>query len=150
MSEIQTIQSKIYEIRGQRVMLDRDLAAMYGVETKALNQAVKRNSKRFEGDDFMFRLTKDEAELARSRSQIVTLESPANKGLLENSTSHNPVCTEVVQQPQSNEFIRRFELPSASSVKSALTVLTEKDLVYQTSEGYIVYDRFLGLWLKRL
>jgi hypothetical protein len=87
MSEIQTIQSKIYEIRGQRVMLDKDLAAMYGVETKALNQAVKRNSKRFEGDDFMFRLTKDEAELARSRSQIVTLESPANKGLLEDSTS---------------------------------------------------------------
>ena len=68
-------------------MLDRDLAAMYGVETKALNQAVKRNSKRFEGDDFMFRLTKDEAELARSRSQIVTLESPANEGLLEDSTS---------------------------------------------------------------
>ena len=87
MSEIQTIQSKIYEIRGQRVMIDKDLAAMYGVETKALNQAVKRNSKRFEGDDFMFRLTKDEAELARSRSQIVTLESPANKGLLEDSTS---------------------------------------------------------------
>lgn len=87
MSEIQTIQSKIYEIRGQRVMLDKDLAAMYGVETKALNQAVKRNSKRFEGDDFMFRLTKDEAELARSRSQIVTLESPANKGLLEDPTS---------------------------------------------------------------
>ena len=87
MSEIQTIQSKIYEIRGQRVMLDKDLAAMYGVETKALNQAVKRNSKRFEGDDFMFRLTKDEAELARSRSQIVTLESSASKGLLEDSTS---------------------------------------------------------------
>ena len=60
---------------------------MYGVETKALNQAVKRNSKRFEGDDFMFRLTKDEAELARSRSQIVTLESPASKGLLEDSLS---------------------------------------------------------------
>ena len=39
MNEIQTIQSKIYEIRGQRVMLDRDLAAMYGVETKVLNQA---------------------------------------------------------------------------------------------------------------
>ena len=57
---------------------------------------------------------------------------------------------EVVQQPLSNEFIKRFELPSTSSVKSALTVLTEKDLVYQTSEGYIVYDRFLGLWLNRL
>jgi len=72
-NEIQTIQSKIYEIRGQRVMLDRDLAAIYGVETKALNQSVKRNIKRFEGDDFMFRLTKDEVQSARSRSQIVTL-----------------------------------------------------------------------------
>ena len=64
MNYIQTIQSKIYEIRGQRVMLDFDLAAMYGVETRALNQAVKRNSKRFEGDDFMFRLTKDEAVIS--------------------------------------------------------------------------------------
>jgi len=72
-NEIQTIQSKIYEIRGQRVMLDRDLAAIYGVETKALNQSVKSNIKRFEGDDFMFRLTKDEVQSARSRSQIVTL-----------------------------------------------------------------------------
>lgn len=40
-------------------------------------------------------------------------------------------------------------LPSASSVKSALTVLADKDLIYQTPEGYIIYDRFLGLWLKR-
>ena len=44
----------------------------------------------------------------------------------------------------------QHELPSASSVKSALTVLVDKDLVYQTSKGYIVYDRFLGLWLKRI
>ena len=51
MDELQKIQSKIYEIRGQRVMLDRDLAKAYGVETKSLNQAVKRNIKRFEGED---------------------------------------------------------------------------------------------------
>ena len=43
MDELENIQSKIYVIRGQRVMLDRDLASMYGVETKVLNQAVKRN-----------------------------------------------------------------------------------------------------------
>ena len=54
------------------------------------------------------------------------------------------------EQPLSNEFIKRFELPSTSSVKSALSVLVDKDLVYQTSKGYIIYDRFLGLWLKRL
>ena len=74
MNEVQTIQDKIYEIRGHRVMLDKDLATMYGVETKVLNQAVKRNIQRFEGDDFMFRLTRDEAESAISRSQIVTMK----------------------------------------------------------------------------
>ena len=57
---------------------------------------------------------------------------------------------DIVEQPLSNEFIKRYELPSASSVKSALKVLVDKDLVYQTSKGYIVYDRFLGLWLRRL
>ena len=62
MNEIQTIQDKIFEIRGQRVMLDFDLAAMYGVETRALNQAVKRNIERFP-EDFMFQLTKGEFEI---------------------------------------------------------------------------------------
>lgn len=57
---------------------------------------------------------------------------------------------DVVEQPLGNEFIKRFDLPSASSVKSALKVLVDKDLVYQSAKGYIVYDRFLGLWLKRL
>ena len=54
-----------------------------------------------------------------------------------------------VAQLQANEFIRKHELPSASSIKKALTVLRDKDLVYQTSEGYIIYDRFFDLWLKR-
>ena len=85
MDELELIRRKIYEIRGQRVMLDRDLAAMYGVETKALNQSVKRNAKRFEGDDFMFRLTKDEATQVILRSQIVTLENPLDKGTSEDS-----------------------------------------------------------------
>lgn len=57
--ELEIIKNKIYEIRGQRVMLDRDLAQLYGVETKVLNQAVKRNQERFP-EDFMFRLTYDE------------------------------------------------------------------------------------------
>lgn len=61
MLDLQIIQSRIYEIRGQRVMLDRDLAVIYGVVTKALNQAVKRNSDRFP-DDFMFQLTNEETQ----------------------------------------------------------------------------------------
>lgn len=57
---------------------------------------------------------------------------------------------EIVMQPLSNDFIKRYELPSASSIKSALAVLIEKDLVYQTANGYIVYDRLMGIWLKRM
>ena len=67
--ELQPIQSKIFEIRGQRVMLDRDLAELYQVTTGALNQAVKRNIKRFP-PDFMFQLTHQ--EFANLKSQIVT------------------------------------------------------------------------------
>lgn len=58
--ELQLIQSKIYEIRGQKVMLDFDLAEMYGTETKYLKRSVKRNIERLEGEDFMFELTKEE------------------------------------------------------------------------------------------
>lgn len=57
--DLQVIQSKIYEIRGQRVMLDFDLAELYGTETKYLKRAVKNNVKRFP-EDFMFELTKEE------------------------------------------------------------------------------------------
>ena len=63
-ADIQNIQSKIYTIRDTRVMLDFDLAELYGVETRALNQAVKRNRERFP-DDFMFQFTEDELENGR-------------------------------------------------------------------------------------
>ena len=59
MNQLELIQSKIYEIRGQRVMLDFDLAELYQVETRVLNQAVKRNIDRFP-EDFMFQVTADE------------------------------------------------------------------------------------------
>jgi len=65
----QKILNKIFLIRGEKVMLDRDLAAMYGVETKVFNQAVKRNIERFP-KDFMFTLSAKEWE--NLRSQIVT------------------------------------------------------------------------------
>lgn len=61
--------SKIYMVRDQKVMLDRDLAELYGVETKVLKQAVRRNITRFP-EDFMFEMTKEELESLRS--QIVT------------------------------------------------------------------------------
>ena len=68
------IEDKIFSLRGHRVMLDKDLAELYGVSTKALNQAVKRNKNRFPAD-FMFRLERAEAAAVFSlRSQIVTLK----------------------------------------------------------------------------
>ena len=75
MNEIQTIQSKIYEIRGQRVMLDRDLAELYQVTTGNLNKAVKRNIRRFP-PDFMFQLTKD--EFNRLKSDLIFQNGTSN------------------------------------------------------------------------
>ena len=83
MEIIQSVQNRIYQIRGQRVILDKDIAFLYETETKVLNQSVNRNIKRFP-IDFMFQLTKDEVDHLRIqknqtdeitpnlRSQIVT------------------------------------------------------------------------------
>jgi len=84
MQIIQSIQNRIYEIRDERVMLDRDLAALYETETKSLNLAVKRNIKRFPGD-FMFQLTKGEFE--DLRFQFETLAKSNNPLRLQNETS---------------------------------------------------------------
>ena len=70
---VDRIEKAIHLIRGERVMLDRDLAEMYGVPTKVFNQAVKRHKERFPSD-FMFQLTKEEAVSIRLRSQSVTLK----------------------------------------------------------------------------
>jgi hypothetical protein len=86
MEIIQSLQNRIYEIRGQRVILDKDIAQLYEVDTKVLNQSVKRNIDRFP-EDFMFQLTNEELEKIRVqvrdldpgqvslRSQIVTLKT---------------------------------------------------------------------------
>jgi ORF6N domain len=91
MQIIQSIQNRIYQIRGERVILDRDLAVLYEIETKVLNQAVKRNIRRFP-KDFMFQLTREDFEDLRlqietsneslsSRSQFVTLKNNRGQNL---------------------------------------------------------------------
>jgi hypothetical protein len=86
MQIIQSIQTRIYTIRGERVMLDRDLALIYGIETKSLNLSVKRNISRFP-PDFMFRLTKEEfsslnqTETLNGLSEnILRLQTETSKG----------------------------------------------------------------------
>lgn len=75
---IEEIENRIFQIRGKRVMLDKDLAILYAVPTKRLNEQVKRNTKRFP-EDFMFRLTKEEVSMLQAvisglRSQFATLK----------------------------------------------------------------------------
>jgi hypothetical protein len=76
---VHTIESIILTLRGQKVVLDADLARTYGVATKVLNQAVKRNRERFP-EDFIFQLTQEETEqYGHSRSQIVALKTETNR-----------------------------------------------------------------------
>ena len=97
------IEHVILIIRNQKVILDSDLAALYGVEVKRLNEAVKRNVNRFPAD-FMFQLTKEEAEGVRSRSQFATLN--------EDSNLRSQIAT-------ANQSMRRF-LPYAFTEHGAL------------------------------
>ena len=89
------IESLIRVIRGQQVMLDSDLAMLYGVETRTLNQAVKRNIKRFP-EDFMFQLTQDEA--SHSRSQFVTLndDDALRSQIATSNKKDNPLRSQFV------------------------------------------------------
>jgi len=77
------IARSIYLLRGQKVLLDFDLAALYGVATKVLNQAVKRNRERFP-DDFMFQLTASETSFLRSQFVTLKEQDAANEGVVEN------------------------------------------------------------------
>ena len=81
------VKSKIYTIRGQKVMLDFDLAQMYEVETRVLNQSVKRNIERFP-DDFMFQLTKGEFDILKSQFVISNIHDSESVGAL---TSQNVI-----------------------------------------------------------
>ena len=127
--DLQIIQNKIYEIRGCRVMLDSDLAALYQVETKALKQAVKRNIERFPSD-FMFELTKEEVECLRS--QIVTLknnpdemEAAASSKRFHAGRSSRPV--RCITQPycHTGEYFHHAGICSLTSNDNRLSGITK-------------------------
>jgi hypothetical protein len=91
------LESLILTVRGHKVLMDSDLAEIYGVPTKVFNQAVKRNAERFP-EDFCFRLTLDEAEaVLRSRSQFVTLKRGQNLKYLPHAfTEHGAIMAATV------------------------------------------------------
>ena len=97
-TEIVSIETKILTIRGVKVMLDSDLAALYGVETRVLNQAIKRNKTRFP-ERFMFRLTREEWQ--NLRSQIVIFKQDIRKYLPYVFTEHGvTMLSSVLNSPR--------------------------------------------------
>ena len=100
---IEEIEEKIYLLRGEKVMLDSDLAEVYQVKTKVLNQAVKRNIERFP-EDFMFQLTKEEVEELNIRSQSVTASKRNIRFLPYAFTEHGAVMlASVLKSPTAIE-----------------------------------------------
>lgn len=98
MQIIKSIQNRIYDIRGQRVLLDFDLAALYEVETRVLNQAVKRNIKRFP-EDFMFKLTIPEYQDITALVNIQTFNSTENQ-----ETNRSQIVTGL-QKHRSKDYL---------------------------------------------
>ncbi len=132
----EVIENKIYLIRGQKVMLDFDLAELYSVPTKVLNQAVKRNLGRFPSD-FMFQLTKTEA--AASRSQIVTLKRGQNVKYLPYAfTEHGILMLSSVLN--SKKAISVNITIMRTFVKLRELMLTHKDLARKIEELEKKYD----------
>jgi len=135
--EIISIEPKILTIRGQKVMLDSDLAALYGVETRTLNQAVKRNKMRFP-EEFMFRLTK--AEWLNLKSQIVIFKSDIRKYSPYAFTEHGvTMLSSVLNSPRAIEIniqiikafiaLRRYVLTQKSETITNRIGVLEKALL---------------------
>ena len=97
-----------------------------------------------------------EAQINEAILHIVNQSSMQYEELINLLTANQLSLMKAIAQegcvvsPQGDEFIKRYNLPSASSIKTALDVLLDKDLVYRTQTGYIIYDHFLAVWLKRL
>ena len=101
----ENLASLIYIVRGERVLLDADLAGLYGVEVRTLNQAVKRNMERFP-DDFLFQLTGEEAQtVLRSRSQFVILKRGYNLKYLPYAFTEQGVAmlSSILRSPRAAE-----------------------------------------------
>jgi ORF6N domain len=99
MQIIQSIQNNIYDVRGERVMLDYDLAILYEVETRVMNQAIKRNIEKFP-EDFMFRLTAKEWEFI----QLQNKNSMSSQIVITSENKVNPLSQIVMMDLPKTEF----------------------------------------------
>lgn len=126
----ETIEKKIYLLRGQKVMLDKDLAELYGVPLKVMIQAVKRNKESFP-DDFIFQLTWDEA--VASRSQIVTLKKGQNIKYLPYAFTEQGVAM-LSSVLKSKQAIQMKVAIMRVFVKLREILSTHKELAYKLNE----------------
>jgi len=130
---IKDVGSLIITIRNQKVIVDRDLAEIYGVETRRLNEQVKRNPERFP-EDFMFQLTKEEADYwLRSRSQIAILKRGKNiKYLPYAFTEHGAImAANVLNSPQA---VRMSVFVVRAFIKLREMLATNKELAHELAE----------------
>jgi len=125
----EVVLTKIYNIRNQKVMLDYDLSELYGVETKALKQAVRRNAKRFPRD-FMFELTKD--EFNNLRSQIVTSKSGGTRYMPMAFTEHGVLMLSSILRSDRAIEMNMQIMRIFTKMKEVL--LTHKDILLKMEQ----------------
>ncbi len=125
--DVRDIESRILTIRGQKVILDRDLAALYGVPTFRFNEAVKRNRRRFP-DDFMFRLTGDEFVALTSQSAISKLGRGGRRTLPYAFTEHGAVMAANILR--SERAVQMSVFVVRAFVKMRAMLATQKDLAW--------------------
>ena len=127
MNQLELIQSKIYEIRGQRVMLDFDLAELYQVETRVLNQAVKRNIDRFP-EDFMFQVTAEEWVVISSQFVMTSRNKRPKSALPLAFTEHGVVMLSSVLRSdiavQTSVLITRAFVAMRQMIANSLVIMS--------------------------
>ena len=137
MESISIIENKILMIRGQRVMLDADLARLYGIMTGRLNEQVQRNIKRFP-NDFMFQLTKDESERLMSQIAISKIGRGGKRKLPYVFTEHGVAMLSSVLRSEKAVEMNIFIIRAFIKMRELLA--TNKDLAYKVEkmEGHII------------
>jgi len=134
--ELQPIQSKIYEIRGQRVMLDFDLAELYQVETKRLKEAVRRNIERFEGDDFMFVLS--EKEYAYWQDVLATIQASEDmRYAMKDKVNLKEVDDYIFEDAQYLTDIRSTAETEYYCLKEVEKALKDEDRDWFAAHGFV-------------
>ena len=132
------VEQRIFLIRGRKVMLDGDLARLYGVRTKNLNKAVRRNNRRFP-DDFMFQLTTEEATALASRFQIGTLKRGQNIKYLPLAFTEQGVAMLSSVLRSERAVLVNVEIMRAF-VRARELLATHKDLARKLDELEFKYD----------